>query len=84
MTDQRSIRPIACLTGKANGKPNTDLDYYKQGQDARTADYAESDCPYYSSSTAETYWKRGYRGEPLRRVRVGDVFGNPRGWMTGR
>lgn len=66
MNETRSIRPIACLTGKANGKPNTDADYYNQGRDARAAGYAESDCPYYSSSTAETFWLRGFRDEPMR------------------
>lgn len=67
--DERSIRPIACLTGKASGRPNTDTDYYRQGCNARAAGYAATDCPYYASSTAETYWLRGLRAQPMRRAR---------------
>ena len=55
-----SIRSICLLTGKANGKPNTTRDYFNQRRDARSEGFRLADCPYYSTSTAETQWRKGY------------------------
>lgn len=46
---------------KANGKPNTNKDYELQGWNAASAGVAESECPYYATSTAEKYWLKGHR-----------------------
>lgn len=46
---------------KSNGKPNTNKDYQLQGWNAAEAGVAETDCPYYATSTAEKYWLKGHR-----------------------
>lgn len=51
----------APLPPKPNGKPNTNKDYEIQGWNAASAGIPIEDCPYYPSSTAEKYWKKGHR-----------------------
>ena len=51
----------APLPAKPNGKPNTNKDYERQGWNAAQAGVKESECPYYTSSTAEKYWLKGHR-----------------------
>ena len=45
----------------SNGKPNTNKDYELQGWNAAEAGIAYEDCPYYATSTAEKYWKKGHK-----------------------
>lgn len=49
--------PATAMPGKRTNK-----EYEVQGWNAKEAGYKESDCPYYASSTAEKYWKKGFRG----------------------
>lgn len=51
----------APLPPKANGKPNTNKDYFLQGWNAAQAGVKIEDCPYYATSTAEKYWLKGYK-----------------------
>lgn len=51
------------LGPKANGKPNTNKDYFAQGWEAARAGYALDECPYYPTSTAEKHWKRGHQSD---------------------
>lgn len=49
------------LPPKPNGKPHTNKDYEIQGWNAFKAGIDQSQCPYYSSSTAEKYWLKGFK-----------------------
>lgn len=51
------------LGPKANGKPNTNKDYYAQGWEAARAGYELDECPYYATSTAEKHWKLGHQSD---------------------
>lgn len=48
--------PIASIPGKVTNKTLN-----QQGWNAALAGFKISDCPYYSTSAAETHWKRGFR-----------------------
>jgi len=51
------------LPTKPNGKPHTNKDFFIQGWNAADNGIAETDCPYYATSTAEKHWLKGYRSK---------------------
>jgi ribosome modulation factor len=52
-------KPLGDQPGRR--KPPTNKEFETQGWNAKEAGIKIEDCPYYPTSTAEKYWKKGWR-----------------------
>jgi ribosome modulation factor len=51
------------LPMRLDGKPHTNKDFLLQGYSAGQYGIDIKDCPYYKTSIAEKWWKKGHRGD---------------------